>query len=36
MYRIAIVEDQASDVQRLQSALYQYGQEKQVTFECKH
>lgn len=36
MYRIAIVEDQASDAQRLQNALSQYEQEKQVVFTCKH
>lgn len=36
MYRIAIVEDQEGDAQRLQAALSQYSQEKQVTFSCKH
>lgn len=36
MYRIAIVEDQAGDVQRLQAVLSQYEQEKQVQFSCKH
>lgn len=36
MYRIAVVEDQENDVQRLQNALHQYEQEKQVTFTCKH
>ena len=36
MYRIAVVEDQMGDAQRLQNALHQYEQEKQVAFTCKH
>ena len=36
MYRIAIVEDQADDAQRLQTVLRQYEEEKQVSFSCVH
>lgn len=35
MYRIAIVEDRQSDVQRFREALEQYAADKQMEFRCK-